>query len=104
MGQMMLFMPIMFGFFSLQVPSGLSLYWVVSNVLAMIQQYTVTGWGSLRIPGLIPRTKTVGPATAATPAISASVVAEQPLITEPSTTTDAAEPNQDATRRRRKRK
>lgn len=104
MGQMMLFMPIMFGFFSLQVPSGLSLYWVVSNVLAMIQQYTVTGWGSLRIPGLIPRNKTIAPATASTPAISASVVADQPLITEPSATTDAAESNQDTTRRRRKRK
>jgi YidC/Oxa1 family membrane protein insertase len=65
----MMLMPIMFGYITLIVPSGLSLYWVVSNVLAMIQQYTVTGWGSLRIPGLIPRTKTVGPATAATPAI-----------------------------------
>lgn len=102
MGQMMLFMPVMFGFFSLQVPSGLSLYWVVSNLLAMIQQYTVTGWGSLRIPGLIPRNK---PATAVTaPAISASVVADQPRITETSPMADAAEPTQDAARRRRKRK
>lgn len=106
MGQMMLFMPIMFGFFSLQVPSGLSLYWVVSNLLAMIQQYTVTGWGSLRIPGLIPRNKTAAPvgAGAAAPAITAPVVTDQSLVTEPTVTTDTAEPTQDSTRRRRKRK
>ncbi|QLQ05462.1 MAG: membrane protein insertase YidC [Anaerolineae bacterium] len=50
MGQMMLFMPVMFGFFSLQVPSGLSLYWVTSNLLAMGQQYSVTGWGHCAYP------------------------------------------------------
>jgi YidC/Oxa1 family membrane protein insertase len=47
MGQMMLFMPIMFAWITLGLPSGLTLYWTVSNILSMIQQYFVTGWGGL---------------------------------------------------------
>jgi YidC/Oxa1 family membrane protein insertase len=47
MQQTMLIMPFMFGFITLQVPSGLTLYWVTSNLFSMIQQYFITGWGSL---------------------------------------------------------
>lgn len=65
MNQMMKFMPLMFGFFALQVPQGLALYWVTSNLFSLIQQYFITGWGSLK-PG--PAT---GPAT-----IEASAVPE----------------------------
>lgn len=32
-------MPLMIGYFSLSFPAGLSLYWVVSNVLSIIQAY-----------------------------------------------------------------
>lgn len=39
---MTLVMTLMFGFFTLQVPAGLTLYWVTSNVLQMIQQWAVT--------------------------------------------------------------
>ena len=39
MGQVMSFMPLMFGYFALVVPSGLSLYWFTSNILSMGQQY-----------------------------------------------------------------
>ncbi len=42
MGQMMTLMPIMFGFFALQVPQGLVLYWVTSNLFMLIQQYFIT--------------------------------------------------------------
>ena len=42
MGQMMTLMPIMFGFFALQVPQGLVLYWVTSNLFMMVQQYFIT--------------------------------------------------------------
>jgi YidC/Oxa1 family membrane protein insertase len=35
-------MTFMFGFFTLQVPSGLTLYWVTSNLLQMLQQWVVT--------------------------------------------------------------
>src|SRR5262245_6815436 len=39
MQSMMKFMPLMFGYFSLVVPSGLTLYWFTSNVLGMLQNY-----------------------------------------------------------------
>jgi YidC/Oxa1 family membrane protein insertase len=35
----MKFMPFMFGYFALVVPSGLTLYWFTSNTLAIAQQY-----------------------------------------------------------------
>ncbi|RME45179.1 MAG: membrane protein insertase YidC [Caldilineae bacterium] len=41
MGQAMMFMPFMFGYFALIVPSGLSLYWFTNNILSMVQQYFV---------------------------------------------------------------
>ncbi|MEM7347074.1 MAG: membrane protein insertase YidC [Chloroflexota bacterium] len=39
MQSVMKFMPFMFGYFALIVPSGLTLYWFTSNLLAMAQQY-----------------------------------------------------------------
>jgi len=44
--------PLLFGFMAFVLPSGLSLYWVVSNMIGMIQQYPLTGWGSLKMPSL----------------------------------------------------
>ena len=47
-GQMMLWMmPLMFTFFSLSFPSGLALYWVTSNIVSMVMQYYISGWGGL---------------------------------------------------------
>ena len=46
--QMMVWMmPLMFGFFCLSFPSGLALYWLASNVISIVMQYFVTGWGAL---------------------------------------------------------
>lgn len=45
--QMMLFMPIAFTWFMLGLPSGVTLYWTISNILGVIQQYFVTGFGGL---------------------------------------------------------
>ncbi len=51
-------MPIMFGFITLQVSSGLAVYWVASGVLQILQQGFTTGWGDIAkvlpagIPGL----------------------------------------------------
>ena len=46
--QLMLWMmPIMFGFLSMQFPSGLALYWLVTNIMSIVIQYFVTGWGGL---------------------------------------------------------
>jgi YidC/Oxa1 family membrane protein insertase len=43
MNSMMKIMPVMFGYFSLIVPSGLTLYWFTSNILGLIQQYFTQG-------------------------------------------------------------
>jgi YidC/Oxa1 family membrane protein insertase len=47
--QMMLWMmPLLFGFIATSLPSGLALYWVVSNLFSMAVQYVVIGgWGGL---------------------------------------------------------
>lgn len=39
MQNIMKFMPIMFGYFALNVPSGLTLYWFTSNILGVAQHY-----------------------------------------------------------------
>lgn len=39
---MLLLMPLMSGYFTLILPAGVGLYWIVSNVLQMIQQYVIT--------------------------------------------------------------
>ncbi|MFA5078545.1 MAG: YidC/Oxa1 family membrane protein insertase [Dehalococcoidia bacterium] len=44
-------MPLMFAFFTLSFPSGLALYWVVSNIIGIIIQYIVgNGWGYFTFP------------------------------------------------------
>ncbi len=46
--EMMLWMmPMMFAFLTLSWGSGLGLYWVISNVISIVMQYFVTGWGGL---------------------------------------------------------
>ena len=39
---MSMIMTLFFGYFTLQVPAGLTLYWVTSNLLQMFQQWAVT--------------------------------------------------------------
>jgi YidC/Oxa1 family membrane protein insertase len=47
---MTLLMPLMFGFLTLMFPSGLALYWAVSNIIGIVTQYFVTGgWGYLKL-------------------------------------------------------
>ncbi len=47
---MLLMMPLMFGFLTFMFPSGLALYWAVSNIIGIVTQYFVTGgWGYLKI-------------------------------------------------------
>ena len=53
MGRVMLWMmPLMFGFLALTFPSGLSLYWVFTNLISIVIQYRVSGWGGLRVPSV----------------------------------------------------
>ena len=44
---MLWMMPLLFAFLTLSFPSGLALYWVTSNVITIVIQYYVTGWGGL---------------------------------------------------------
>ena len=52
---MLWMMPFMFAFFTLQLPSGLPIYWFISNLIGMAIQYRITGWG-----GLIPSRSQAG--------------------------------------------
>jgi YidC/Oxa1 family membrane protein insertase len=54
---MTLIMPVFIGFISLQFAAALALYWVVSNLFSIGQQYFITGWGSLSIPPVLRRGK-----------------------------------------------
>lgn len=40
---MLVMMPLMFAFFTLQFPSGLALYWVATNVVGVVMQYFYQG-------------------------------------------------------------
>ena len=44
---MQVMMPVMFFFLSMTFPSGLALYWVVSNLFRIVVQYFYSGWGGL---------------------------------------------------------
>jgi len=44
---MQLMMPLFIGYISLSFPIGLSLYWIVFNIIGIIQQYMTSGWGNL---------------------------------------------------------
>jgi YidC/Oxa1 family membrane protein insertase len=44
---MQVMMPVMFFFFSMTFASGLSLYWVISNLIRIVMQYLFSGWGGL---------------------------------------------------------
>ena len=49
---MLMMMPMMFGLFTLMFPSGLPLFWLVSNLIGIATQYWVAGgWGYLKRGG-----------------------------------------------------
>lgn len=54
MKQMTTVMPLMFGFFALQFPAGLALYWVTNNVLTYIQYWVLNRSGSGTLLSLSP--------------------------------------------------
>jgi YidC/Oxa1 family membrane protein insertase len=98
MSSMMMFMPVMFGYITLGLPSGLTLYWTTSNILSMVQQYFVAGWG-----GLVDWFPMLKPKPAATAIIDPAVV--KPVASTATTTGAAAptvEPKPEKRRRRRK--
>jgi YidC/Oxa1 family membrane protein insertase len=92
MQQMGLMMTVMFGFFTLQVPSGLTLYWVTSNLLQMLQQWLITS-DRFNLTG--------SKATPATEAVSVGDGASAPLLPQSEKSSPALD---QAKRRRAKRK
>jgi YidC/Oxa1 family membrane protein insertase len=60
MKMMQYFMPVMIAIFGWSVAAGLALYWTVSSVFQAIQQYFVSGFGSLG--DLIPALNSIAPA------------------------------------------
>ena len=44
---MQFIMPVITLFFAWTFPAGLALYWTTTSIFSMVQQYFVTGWGSL---------------------------------------------------------
>ncbi|MGH2496293.1 MAG: YidC/Oxa1 family membrane protein insertase [Ktedonobacteraceae bacterium] len=46
---MQFIMPFVTLFFAWTFPAGLALYWTTTSIFSMVQQYFVTGWGSLFI-------------------------------------------------------
>jgi YidC/Oxa1 family membrane protein insertase len=62
-------MPFITFFFALNFPAGLALYWTTTSVFSMVQQYFVTGWGSLAVmpdflAGFLGRNKDTGKSNA----------------------------------------
>jgi YidC/Oxa1 family membrane protein insertase len=45
---MTLMMPLMFGFFSLSFSTGLSFYFIISNVIGIVTQGFISGWSGLK--------------------------------------------------------
>lgn len=45
--QMLFLMPVMTGFIALSFPSGISLYWVITTVFSIVQQWYISGPGGL---------------------------------------------------------
>ena len=50
--QMQIMMPVMFGFFALQFPSGLAAYWIISSLVRMTFQGMTQGWKGVLPSGL----------------------------------------------------
>ncbi len=58
MKTMQFVMPFFILFIGWNFTSGLVLYWIVSSGFQAVQQYFVTGWGSLlTVPNLIPKSE-----------------------------------------------
>ena len=95
MKQMTYVMTFMFGFFTLQVPAGLTLYWVTSNLLQMLQQWITTS-SRFNLSGPKPALAVAGSGS------STKVLAgkDEPAIVEAVSDTEKAAPP----KRRKKRK
>jgi YidC/Oxa1 family membrane protein insertase len=90
MQQMSLMMTFMFGFFTLTVPAGLTLYWVTSNLLQMLQQWIITNQ-RFNLTGTKPATAIAGSAPKAVSVTSSGSEATVEAPASRSTTGSAPE-------------
>ena len=98
---MTLMMPLMFGFFSLNFSTGLSFYFIVSNIIGIITQGFISGWqGLLFWKGLsLSKLLTGGARSQAAPSQKASV--------QPATATSGSQkgtPSGSKTRKKKRRR
>ena len=80
MSQSMLILPLMFAYIGFTFPAGAVLYWVVGSILSMLQQYVISGWGSLAnyLKFLPPDAGLFPPATPAAVAAGNGVAPSEP--------------------------
>ncbi len=73
--QMQIMMPLMIGFFSLQVASGLSIYWIVGNIVGIVQYALL---GKIDVRAAFGLKKPATPALAAATSSNTSAVVARP--------------------------
>jgi YidC/Oxa1 family membrane protein insertase len=81
--QITLVMTFMFGFFTLQVPAGLTLYWVTSNLLQMGQQWYMVNRTTLMKPSAVATVDSTATLVPETPPAKATT--KTPTITKATT-------------------
>ena len=94
---MLVMMPLMFAFFTLQFPSGLALYWVATNVIGVVLQYFYQG------PSQFDWRRIFSMTPSATPAAPAAREETKPAGEEAAAVGEEAAPAAAKRRRRRRR-
>jgi YidC/Oxa1 family membrane protein insertase len=100
---MTMMMPLMFGWFSLSFATGLSLYFVVSNVIGIVTQGFISGWEgllfwkNLNLGGLLP----FGSKPASPPAASAQQIETKPIAGQKGTSSGSTGTRKKKRRRKR---
>lgn len=92
--QMLLWMmPLMFGWFTLTVPAGLGLYWLISNIAGVIMNYYVFGWRGTSWTNILFSSRSPVPQNALRPGAAGAKSRQEdasPAEPEPATLPDGA--------------
>ncbi len=101
MGQSMtLMMPLMFGFFSLNFSTGLSFYFIVSNIIGIVTQGFISGWEGLQFWKGMSLSNLLSPGARAQPPSS-----KQPIETQtPPTSAGSQKGSRSGSRKRKKKR
>jgi YidC/Oxa1 family membrane protein insertase len=97
--QLTLMMTFMFGFFTLTVPAGLTLYWVTSNLLQLFQQWIITDVRFGISKPLIPATATVDSTSSSSVTVvdNNGAAKKQPALLTNGNSADARDQDQEET-------